>query len=397
MSIFWGSKKKDELVLVFNVGSSSVGGALFRAQSSGIPKMIYSISEPIQVEEKIDINNFLSLTIKSLEVVVQKVYGAHLGAPSKIFCVLSSPLYVSQTRVISFAKNTPFIFTEKLADGLIQKEIKLFEEEHLIKYENTGNSIRAIEFKNIKITLNGYETSKPLNQKIKELEMSVFISISGEQVLKNIEDTIAKHFHFKQIKFSSFTMASFAVVRDLFISKESFLLIDIGGEVTDIASVKKNILCESISFPSGRNFFIRGVASSLGCTLNEAYSFISLFKDGHAEESIMIKITPIIDKLKTEWLKNLQESLANISNDISIPDTIYIATDIDLANFFSEIIKTEQFNQYTLTESKFKIKILDTQTLHNMAVFEDNIIRDPLLIIDSVYINRFLIYQGIKG
>lgn len=384
-------------MLVFNIESSSVGGALFWAQDSGIPKIIFSIREPIIIEEKIDFDRFLFLTMKSLEIVVNKVYMAGVGAPERIFCVLSSPWYISQTRIINLKKNTPFLFTTKLADDLIQKEINLFKEEHLAKYTNVGNSVRTIELKNIKIILGGYEASKPLNQKVKELEMIIFISISGEQVLKKIEDTIKKHFHFNQIKFFSSVMATFTTVRDMYIQQENFLLVDIGGEVTDISMTKKNILSESISFPLGRNFLTRGVASGLGCTLSEANSFISLFKDGHAEETLAKKLAKIMDGLRVEWLKKFQESLANLSSDISIPATIYISVDKDLVDFFSETIKTEQFSQYTLTESKFEVIFLSTELLHSIAVFEEPVIREPFLIIDSIYINRFLIYPVLAG
>jgi len=275
---------------------------------------------------------------------------------------------------------------------LVQREIKLFEEEHSVKYnEHINNKVRTIELKNIKTVLNGYETAKPLNQKAKELEITIFISTSGEQILKKIEDVIRKYFHSGPIKFSSFTMASFAVVRDMQPSRENFLLIDIGGEVTDVSMVKENILRESISFPLGRNFLIRGVAGRLGCTLSEANSLISLFKDGHAEEATAKKLASIMGQLKAEWLKRFQESLANISHDISIPAIIYMATDKDLADFFSETIKTEQFSQYTLTESKFEVIPLSTQILHGIAAFEESVIREPYLIIDSIYINRFLI------
>jgi hypothetical protein len=390
MSIFSGPKKKDELALVFHIGSSSVGGALFWAQGSGTPKIIFSVREPVVIEKDIDIDRFLFLTLQSLEIVVNKVYAAGLGAPSRIFCVLSSPWYVSQTRIINFKKNVPFVFTAKLADDLIQKEIHLFKEERSAKFKDADSAVRTIELNNIKTMLNGYETSEPLNQKAKELEMTIFISMSGEQVLKKIEDTIKKQFHFEQIKFSSFVIASFTVVRDIYVEQDNFLLVDIGGEVTDISMVKKNILHESISFPLGRNFLTRGVASSLGVSLSEANSLISLFKDGHAEEAAAKKLSPIIDQLKKEWLRNFQESLAKLSNDISLPATIYIALDKDLADFFSETIKTEQFNQYALTESKFKIIFLSAELLHGLAVFEESVIREPFLIIDSIYINRFL-------
>ncbi len=390
MGIFSGSKNKDKLILVFNIGSSSIGGAFFLAQKSGIPKIIFSTIEPIPFGENVYIDRFLPLAIQSLEIIVKKIYEARLGAPDKIFCVLSSTWCVSQTRIINFKKNTPFIFTEKLADDLIQKEIKFFQEEHLIKYVNNNDPVRTIELKNIQTMLNGYETSKPLGQKTKEVKMTIFISVSGERMLKNIEDIIGKYFHSSPIKFLSFALSSFTVVRDMYVKQENFLLVDIGGEVTDIFMVKKNILRESISFPLGRNFLTRGVALDLGCTLSEAYSFISLFKDGHAEESMAKKLASTMNRLRTEWLKKFQESLVNLSNDISIPATIYIVIDKDLADFFSETIKTEQFSQYILTESKFEVIFFSTK-LHDIAVFEENMIRESFLIIDSIYINRFLI------
>lgn len=388
MGIFSKPKKKEELVLVFDVGSSSVGGALFYMRKEA-PKIIFSIREPVTLEKEISFGRFLSLVAKSLDIVANKISTSGLGAPKKIFCVLSSPWYASQIRTIKLKKNAPFTFTSKLADGLIQKEISIFEEEYSAKYMHSEGGIRPIELKNMKTTLNGYATLEPMNQKAKELEMTVFISLSPEQVLGEIEDVISRHFHRKDVKFSSFAMASFAVTRDIFAHQENFLLVDVGGEVTDISMVKKDALCGSFSFPMGCNFMIRGVAKFLDCALDEAKSFISIYKSGHASESINKKLEPVINKLKTEWLKKFQESLADLSNNISIPATVFMTVDQDLADFFAKIIRTEQYSQYILTESKFKVIFLGTQMLHGIAVFRENTTRDPFLIIGSVYINRF--------
>jgi hypothetical protein len=156
-------------------------------------------------------------------------------------------------------------------------------------------------------------------------------------------------------------------------------------------------LRESATFPYGRNFFIRGIASSLRSTFSEASSLFSLFKDGHAEKSVVRKLIPIINQLKAKWLKQLEESLAHISNDVSIPSTIYLATDKENADFFSKIIEIEQFSQYSLTESKFKIILLNTQTLHGVTIFEEGVNREPFLIINSIYINHFLINSAMAG
>lgn len=384
------SEEKKELVLVFYIGSSSVRGALFWVQKSGVPKIILSIREPITSEISLEIDQFLSSTMKPLDIIANKISKAGIGVPKRIFCILSSPWYFSQTRIISLEKETPFKFTSTLADDLIQKEKIILEKENLEKYIQAGNKVRTIELKNFKTTLNGYETAIPLDQKAKEIEMNIFISMSPEQILFKIEETIKKYFHSDNIRFASFALSSFAVVRDMYAKQENFLLIDIGGEVTDISMTKKNIMRESISFSLGRNFIIRGVATALNCTFSEAESFFSLFKDGHAEVSTAKKLEPIIEKSKTEWLQKFQESLANISNDISVPATIYLTVGRDLADFFGKIIAMEQFNQYTLTESKFEIIFLDTETLHGIAEFEKNAVRDPFIIISAVYINRFL-------
>ncbi len=390
MGIFSRNKEKQELILVFDIGSSSVGGALFWMQESGIPKIIFSMREQIVLEKQFQTDRFFLQTIKSLNDVVEKIYKMGLGAPNKIFCVLSSPWYYSQTRIINFTQNTSFLFTPELADKLVQKELNIFKEEYLAKQENSEDEVRLIELKNIQIILNGYETFQPLNQKAKKLEMTIFISMGGENVLKKIVETIATRFHFKEINFTTFAMTSFTTIRDLYIHSDSFLLVDVGGEVTDISLIKNNILFESISYPLGSNSIIRGMATTLRSSLSEAKSFTSLLKDGHASESVEKKLELILEKLKTEWLKKFQESLANLSHDISIPANIYLTVEKDLSDFFLKTIEGEQFNQYTLTESKFKITFLSTEIFQEKVIFETGVMRDTSLVIDAIYINRFL-------
>jgi hypothetical protein len=238
--------------------------------------------------------------------------------------------------------------------------------------------------------LNGYETLSPFGHQAKEIEMTIFVSISGEKLLKKFEETISKSFHIRNLKFTSLLMSSFLVVRDLPMHKNNFLLIDISGEVTEISIIKNNILSESISFPVGCNFIVRGLAENLNCSLWEADSLLSLFKEGHTGDKVAKKMEPIVHNLKAEWQRQFQESLANISKDISIPGTIYMALDRDLVDFFSETIKSEQFNQYTLAESKYEVYYLGTELLNGMASFADGVTRDPNSIMNCVYVNFLL-------
>ena len=389
MKIFRKPKKENNLTLVFDIGSASIGAALFQAGENGIPKIIHSVREVIPVHEQIDFDNFIFLTMKTLQIVAGKICLAHLCAPERIFCTLSSPWYVSQTRVITFTKNSPFMFSKKFADNLIEKEIKLFEKEYINGSDSVDN-MRVLELKNIQTIVDGKVQGKITEQKIKDIEITLFISMSGELFLNKIEDVISQHFHEKKIYFSSLTTNTFSLVRDMFSDKNNFLLLDVGGEVTDLSMVKKDILVDYISFPLGYNYLFRSVGEALGCTLGEAKSYISLYKDKHMAESMGIKFEIIMDRLKKDWLIKFEESILGLANDLPIPATIFITIDKNLNNFFTEIIQSEKFNKDILTKNKFEIIPLNTQNLHGLATFNEGVNRDSFLTIESIYINRFL-------
>ncbi|MFN4181091.1 MAG: hypothetical protein ACK4FA_00125 [Candidatus Paceibacteria bacterium] len=391
MKLFSKSKKAEEtLVLVFDIGSSSVGGALFIKNPNGAPKIVYAIRETIRLETEINHEKFLANTMKTLREIAGRICISGFSKPAEVYCVLSSPWFASQTRTIQLEKNTPFAFTDKLANELIEKETKLFQEEHAHQYGDDSYKIRSIELKTMSTMLNGYKTANPYNQKAKSLEMSIFISMSQEIFLKEIEQSIIRHFNVPNIKFASFAMASFAVARDMFVNQENFLLVNIGGEVTDISMVKKEVIRESISFPIGENFIIRKLSEGMQATLAEAASFLSIYSDGHMSDTLFRKMDPVMTQIRNEWLRKFQDSLRNLTNDISIPATIFITVNKDLADFFAHTIKTEQLNQYTLTESKFRLLFLSVESLHGIATVADDVVRDPFLIIESIYINQFL-------
>src|SRR3989338_826741 len=389
MGIFSKFKKqKENLAIVLDLGSSSVGGAVFRARKGSAPQMIYSVREEIMPEKNFNFEKFMKSALQALEEIARDIVLRGFGRPRRVFVVLASPWHVSEIRTINYSKNTSFTFSVALAEGLIEKEIALFQSELNRKYKR--EKMRPIELKNIKIALNGYVAPEPLNQKAQELAMTLFIAMSSENVLNQIEEGLARHFRRGDIKFSSFTMAAFAVARDLFQEDSEFILIDIGGEVTDMSMVKEEELREAASFPIGANFIFREIAAELSATLPEAKSLFYLYKDGHGDTASTARLEPIMKSLKSKWLQSFQESLANLSHDLSIPSTIFFTAEKELAGFFAELIKGEQFNQYTLTDSKFKVIPLHGATLAPFAGIARDASPDPYLLIACVYLSRTL-------
>jgi len=387
MRIF--STAKPKLALVFDLGSASVGSAIFEISKTNAPRIIWSAREPIVLLPKLDLDQLLSLIGKTLSSVLAKAASSGVGSPQKFFCILGPAWHASQARIIRFAQSSPFTFSEKLADELIQKEIQVFKKEHAPEYLEKAQASVPIELKSLRLSLNGYPTERPIGHKARELEMAIFVSIAGKSFLDQIEKSVWDHFHRGGVKFSTLLISIFTIVRDLFQLKD-FILVDIGGEITSIALAKGGTLTESASFPKGKNFIVRELARDLGTSLDEVRSLLSLYQSGHAGERARKRLEAALESARSKWLHVFEETLAHLSGDISIPSDIFISAGEELAQFFSDTIQNEKLSQYTLTNSKFKITFLGTEALHGAAQFALGASKDLPLMIETIYINRYL-------
>ena len=68
------------------------------------------------------------------------------------------------------------------------------------------------------------------------------------------EKEIEKVFIHTPLKFATSSLVVFKVLSDIIKSKDGFLIIDIGGETTEINLIRNNSLEQSVSFSKGNNF-----------------------------------------------------------------------------------------------------------------------------------------------
>ena len=384
MSFLFGNKNKSELTAILDIGSGRVGGALVQISGADKPRILFTTQKNISADHGLNIDKFTSAMQKSLREVLADLEGAKLGKVAKAVCFLSSPWYASQTRDIRYTRNAPFVFTQKLLDELIQKEIKLFEGDHLQKYHDDAEP-RIIESKITQILLHGYKTEDPFGKKVSEIDISAYISISPEKLLAIIERDIFRAFHVSKVHFATFLLSSYAVARDIFPEKENFILIDVGSELTDIAIVKNDMLAESMSFPRGANFILRKVAEGLGKSMAESSSLLNMCLDEKLGVGDQEKVAKHLQMAKKEWLSMFQKSLGEMASDLLVPENIFLITDKPMASCFIEAINKEEFSQYALSEKKFEITSLTEPLLHNFCTFEPEAGRDRFLILEAIF------------
>ena len=359
MSFLFGGKKirRGESVAVFDVGSGSVGYAILKVggtshrqggagglsmESAGRVEMVFA--------GKPEPERFSAGMLKALGEAAEALRKSSPKIPSRIFCILSSPWHVSQTRVISYKKDKPFIFHDFMLEEIIRKE-----EENFMKSAapSSGERGRIIEKKAVKVRLNGYETHTPYGKKAVSAEISCYFSTVPEIIFSKMTEVLEKKMGSAPIEFHSFSMAIFSVMRDIYSRSDAFLVVNVGGQISEVLFVKENVLLESASFPIGRNNFLRGLSSA-----GHAPSAASLARL-HSEKAITPEETESFARnaglVKESWLGYFRKSLIAMASEFYLPETVFLLADRSISAPVAEAISGEKFSQMTFTESPFNI------------------------------------------
>ncbi len=384
------SSKKEKIVAIFDIGSGSVGGALVSVpfDDKNLPTIIKSTRTDIVTRKEVDFELFLKDMILALGFASKALYHSKLGAPDEIICVLASPWYVSETRMIKMTKEHSFTFTKSIVNELLEKEVSALDALYKNKYENVEGTSEIIEHPILGISLNGYQVDDPLGKRTRSVEMNMVISLSPKICLDKIKETIEKTFHHNDnITFSSFMMDSYIAVRDRYMSHESYLLLDIGGEITDIAVVSKGILKDSLSFPYGKKSLLRDISNKLKIELRDAKEIFSLYNGGVISEKESARLEPVLNSIKESWMASFRECISALPKTLSLPNAMFITIDGDIKDWFIKIIKDEEFVQSTLLNKKFAIIPLDGPVFLNMCDVRNSGC-DSFLMIEAISARR---------
>ena len=386
---FLFSSKKDKLVAIFDIGSGSVGGALVRIPSDNksLPVIIKSTRTDIVTRKELDFNLFLKDMILALGFASRNLYQSKLGAPDEIVCVLASPWYISETRQIKMSKEHSFTFTKNIVNELIEKEMSSLQSIYQNKYGDIKSAPEIIEHPIVGISLNGYQVEDPMGKKTRSIEMNMIISLSPKLCLDKIKETISKSFHNTPISFSSFMASSYLSVRDRYMNHDSYLLVDIGGEITDIAIISKGILKDSLSFPYGRKSLFRDISNKLKIELRDVKEILNLFNKGVLSEKEERRLVPVLLSIEEKWGKSFRECISTLPRTLTLPSVMFLTIDADVKDWFVKVINNEEYIQSMVPNKKFTLVTLDGPEFLNMCSVKNGIC-DPFLIIESISVMR---------
>ncbi len=388
---FLFSAKKEKIIAIFDIGSGSVGGALVRVPLDGqsLPVILKSTRVDIVDREDLDFDLFLKDMILALGFCSHSLYQSKIIAPESIVCVLASPWYATETRIIKMEKENSFTFSKKTVNELINKEIISLNNVYSDKYGNINSIPEIIEHPIVNVFLNGYHVDNPLGVKTRSLEMNMIISESPKICLDKIRETLMSTYHSTPVSFSSFMVSSFVSIRDKYVTEDSYLIIDIGGEITDIGIVINGILKESLSFPYGRKTIYRDICNKMNIELRDAFELFGLFNNGVLGDKQANNLKNILSSIESTWVNTFKECVNTLPKTLTLPSIIFLTIDNDIKDWFKNIINKTSTTESLKTNKNITLITLEGSDLSNICSVESGVC-DPFLMIEAISITRKL-------
>ncbi|MFC1720938.1 hypothetical protein ACFLY0_02520 [Patescibacteria group bacterium] len=390
--------KKGEVVIVYDIGSASVGAALVLLGKDEKPKILYSVRKNMTFQERLDFTRFtksMTETVKQVSSDLQKNGLSHLKftkfgtiSPEKIYCTLASPWYASQTRIVRVKEEKPFLITKEKIKSLVEKEVKDFIDVAKNDKRIGGGQTKIIEQRVMQTKLNGYDTSEPFDKRAKALELSAIISVAQRDILNDITDAIHSVFLTPRIEFNSFSYVAFDSIRDIKPNANKFLFLDISGELTDVSLVRDGVILETGSFPMGKNSILRDVKMDISSSEGEALSLIQMYHKNTLEKVQREKMKKVFLQIEKKWISLFRDSLLKLSDTLSIPSTVFFTSDENMEDVFSDLIRKEEFGQFTMTDDVFSVGSVNTAFLTNFVKFSKNAERDPFLTLGALFADK---------
>ena len=394
MSFF---SSKSELAIVFHIGSSSVAAGLVRLQHGKIAHVIYTIREEIAYRDTVDAERFLNdmiLALKRVNARLAKEGIVHLKftefgslLPQRIYYVFSSPWAVTQTKVASIIKPDGFIMTKELIDNVVREQEQIFETE-MLGQADLADKLQTIEKRVIQIKLNGYEVENPHGKKATRADISLFMSLIPKAVVDKVFDVSMSTYHPKNTEMSSFPLASFSTLREVFHSQKDFIFIDVGGELSDISIIRDGVIIETASFPLGRHFLVRKVAKAFAMSPEATISLIRMYYERHAETSVDVKLKPVMEQASVEWSTALHTTLSGVSLKVALPTHLFTIINNDFVDFFMTSLTAEKVTEFGMRETPLSVTLINHDTLRSVVEFGKNAHKDPFIAVLASFIER---------
>lgn len=380
---FFPSKTKfSHPCLSIVIGTGSIGAMVYYPGDYARnikPRIVKIIKLPHLITPTVDFARLEGYIKNEVKTLSKSILGEKVRI-HEVHVVLSSPWYFSQTRLVEITRDASFLFTKHILTESIEEEKKLFMEYAAKRFALFEASYTLLEVSLMKVLLNGYEVHSFLNKHAREVVLAFYMSVSSKDFIEKFSNFLEMEFNPQNIVFHSTPFVFYSFLKQFWAYDkekghavdEGVILIDIGGEVTDVTIIRKGIIEETFSFGKGVHFIIRRVAGALHMNPEDAKALISAWTRKEIVDTRHGRIEAIFKKALEEWAVLFQKTLEVASRNKFLPNLLVCTG--EGADFiqFKEVLQGDRWKEYIAYAKFFEVKILSPSTLRDYLRYEEN-------------------------
>ncbi|KND50192.1 MAG: hypothetical protein AB198_01905 [Parcubacteria bacterium C7867-003] len=393
------NSNKEEVAVLIDIGNGTTTGAIVVFEKNQKPRFIYIVKKFFATSESLDpakleiemnslLDEMLSALIKN--GFEHKYWNGRSKEISRVLISFSSPWFLSKTKNIHLVSDKEFIITKAFLDDIVVKEEAVLKNE--LKNGESGEFFEVIEKSIVHSKINGYVLDNTMNKSTKTFDASLYMSVVSSVFIDKIHTTIHKHAHLpkERVIINTFPLISFSVIRDLFTKESSFILLDVTGEVTDITLVKNDIILETVTIPSGRNFIIRQIAKAFNVSSEIAGSTLRLHLSKKLEEAMSSKMNETLIEVEKEWSIYIENALTELSPEMILPNSIYLTADSDVADLYIDFLNTPKLDTTNVFRKNVKVNHINLEKTASFYQNDSGFILDEFIVLIALFYNKIL-------
>lgn len=370
--------------IIFDIDSTTIGGGVFEYTYDKKNVLInirtlFSTRKKITNGSEHPFRDFFARTLRVLAEVSNEVYLQSLVDISSIYMNVSAPWMSAQKRVIYYAKKTDFVFTQELANSLIDKEMK---SEFSKNSDFKGHSVELIDRKTIDVYANGYPTRNPLGKTMNDVVLHSLTSVMSTTTKDAFEEVIERVFNQKPEMISN-TFMSYQSVKSFLPDENDAIVIDMSGEISEILIIKNDHLTHLGTIPVGIHAIVRSLRDTLSVSLEKAWNLVQLVETRYLEENYTKSQQSAFEKAWMVYLKPLYGILDSFAKEGLLPSTIILKTHKEFKHWIEEkFLESDYLTEHTT--GRFGVVHFDIDSKTDLDSMDD----DELSVIAS-YIGNY--------
>ena len=317
---FLTSKKNRVSMAIVDIDSSSVGAALIQIEGNKPPVLYYSIREFTEVGQTEDPESAMLRTLN--EVATQLV---SKGSPAlrqetgsghidRILVSIGAPWQKTTVRIEAVAETKPFVFTPALLSEITKKGSEIPD-----GFIRSGESVIAT-------LLNGYDTPKPFGKKVTRADLIILSSLINKKIADSVEKVLRKTYHTHSLILTAFASVAYTAFRDIYPHEKDFLVLEVSGEATDIAIIKRGLLVDVANIPHGVNDLVRAERSG-----------------------------DQVDQIEKQWLTTIESTLQETAIRHALPRTLFLLADTEAREYLRKLLDSSSMRSLWLTDEPLRV------------------------------------------